>query len=63
VRRRAVDSVLHDWVAGPRYFVVDFKLSDEEIPEVTSAHLLFIIAAELSARRRSPMRGTGRMDS
>lgn len=39
--------LLRDPAIRRRYFVVDFKLADEEIPEVTSAHLLFIIAAEL----------------
>jgi hypothetical protein len=42
--------LLRDPAIRRRYFVVDFKLADEEIPEVTSAHLLFIIAAELYTR-------------
>jgi hypothetical protein len=42
--------LLRDPAIRRRYFVVDFRLADEEIPEVTSTHLLFIIAAELYQR-------------
>jgi len=42
--------LLRDPAIRRKYFVVDFRLADEEIPEVTSTHLLLIIAAELYQR-------------
>lgn len=41
--------LLRDFEIRRKYFVVSFAIADEEIGQLTTAHLLFVIAAELYA--------------
>ncbi len=52
--------LLRDPQINRRYFLVNIPLSREEVPELTSSHLLFIIAAELYENAKDLLGKEGR---